>query len=83
MLRTPSPTRRVAPKVLSQYARNILAALAEEPKAADAVNPGLTSTLQERGLVEIEERPAKARSKKRISMLCLTPAGREELARYA
>jgi hypothetical protein len=83
MHRTPSPTRHLAPKVLSQYARNVLAALAEEPKAADALNPGLTLTLQERGLIAIEERPATKRSRKRIQMLCLTPAGREELARYS
>jgi hypothetical protein len=83
MHRTPSPTRHLAQKVLSQYARNVLAALAEEPKSPDALNPGLTLTLKQRGLVALEERPATKRSKRRIQMLCLTPEGRAELDRYA
>ncbi len=83
MVRTPSQTRRPAPRVLSQYARNVLAAIAEEPKAAEDVNPGLTLTLQERGLIEVEEMPVTKRSKKRMPVLRLTQAGRAELARYA
>ena len=82
MSRTPSQTRRSAPKVLSQYARNVLAAIGEEPKAADDVNPGLTLALQERGLVEVDERPLTKSSKKRVTFLRLTQAGRAELARY-
>ena len=83
MSRTPPPTRRSPSKVLSQYARNVLAAIAEEPKAADEVNPGLKLTLQERGFVEIDERPANELSKKRVTFLRLTQAGRAEVARYS
>ena len=71
MVRTPSQTRRSAPKVLSQYARNVLAAIAEAPKAAEDVNPGLTLTLRERGFVEVDERPATKRSNKRDPRFCV------------
>ena len=82
MTRTPSQTRRFTEKVLSQYARNVLASIAEAPKAAEDVNPGLSTTLQQRGLVEIEEQPATRRSKRRVPFLRLTPLGHAELARY-
>jgi hypothetical protein len=82
MSRTPSQTRRSTGKVLSQYARNVLASLAEEPKAAEDVNPGLSHTLQERGLVEVHEKPVTKRSKRRVPYLRVTPLGHAELARY-
>jgi hypothetical protein len=80
MNRTPSPTRRPAPKVLSQYARNVLAAIADEPKAAEDVNPGLKDRLQERGFVEITLLPHPTRAKQ-APFLKVTAAGREEIAR--
>lgn len=83
MSRTPSQTRRSAPKVLSQYARNVLASIAKGQKAAHDVNPGLSTTLRERGLVEIEEVCESSLSLSRVAFLRLTQAGHAELARYA
>lgn len=80
MNRTPSPMRRTPPKVLSQYARNVLAAIADEPKAAEDVNPGLKDRLQERGLVEVTLLPHPTQAT-RAAFLKVTPAGREEIAR--
>jgi hypothetical protein len=81
MSRTASPTPRPVPRVLSQYARNLLATMAEAPKAADEVNPGLKDRLQERGLVEVALLPH-PREPKRAPFLLLTDAGRAELSRY-
>jgi hypothetical protein len=78
MTRTPSQTPRAIPKVLSQYARNVLATIAASPMAVEEINPGLKDRLQERGLVEIALLPHPHRSK-RAPHLRLTPAGKAEV----
>jgi hypothetical protein len=67
--------------VLSQYARNVLAALADGPRSADDFNPGLRNRLQERGLVEIALLPHPKRDHN-APFLRLTEAGRAEVDRH-
>jgi len=68
------------PKVLSQYARNVLATIAKAPRAVADVNPGLKDRLQERGLVEVALLP-KGDVAKRAPHLRLTAAGKAEVDR--